>query len=130
MHRSWDPLSPGAQSVVCHILQVTARHHADPQWVTESHRTPLNVCVQHGDRYRVSDSKMKIKKSFFSIIFMCQSIVFLSHVPTGIQKYTQLAIFAVFKSLMFDWPYTKVWMFSHIHLWKKITDDYSLVQNH
>lgn len=36
-------------------------------------------------------------------------------------RYTKINttnIFAVFESFMFDWPYTKFWMFSHIHLWE------------
>lgn len=112
MHRSWNPCFPYPWGV--------ARHSKASCWppvCMESHGTQLNVCTQHGAPCRGNDSKLKIKKRLFSS-FLCviHSVCFTrSYRCTKI--YTT-SIFAVFKSLMFDWPYTKFWMFSHIHLWE------------
>lgn len=99
--------------------QGTAEASCWPPVGMKSHWTPPNVCSHHGARCRVNDSKLKIKKRFFFFSsFLCVSHSVCFTCSYRCTKIYTTSFFAVFKSLMFDWPYTKFWTFSHIHLWE------------
>lgn len=103
--------------------QGTARHHADPQWVwraTEHHWMCVHTMVPVAGEMT---QNWKLRKGFFHRFYV-SVMVFVSHVLTGVQKYTQLAFLLCSNPWCLTGPILNFGCFP-IFTYGKITDDYS-----